>query len=173
MSDRQKTVVAVYRHWETCRYSDCQPRRLPFRLDRLEDDGYRAWVAVDTSQTTGEETSADASPATDGATTDATLEASLATTDATLAGFVTTELDESPSVFARPDRLVIGDIYVRQPYRGSGLAERLVDRARTRARECGCGEVTLEVDVDNDRARAFYRKLGFETYRLVQSLPVE
>jgi ribosomal protein S18 acetylase RimI-like enzyme len=83
VSDRQKTVVAVYRHWETCRYSDCQP------------------------------------------------------------------------------------------YRGSGLAERLVDRASARARECGCGEVTLEVDVDNDRARAFYRKLGFETYRLVQSLPVE
>jgi ribosomal protein S18 acetylase RimI-like enzyme len=76
-------------------------------------------------------------------------------------------------VFDRPDRLVIGDVYVLERYRGTGLARELVDRAGRRARESGCAEVRLEADVDNDRALAFYEKLGFETVRYTMSVSVE
>lgn len=119
-----------------------------FRLGRLEEEGYRAWVAVD-----GE-----------GGITDER---------ATLAGFVTTEPDRSPPVFDRPDRLVIGDIYVKEPYRGTGLARDLMGRAAERAREADCAELALDVDVDNDRAVAFYERLGFEPLRRRLTRPVE
>ena len=119
-----------------------------FRLDRLDEAGYRAWIAVDGSPTEGSGDDAD-----------------LATTDGDFVGFVTTEIDGAPSVFDRPDRLVVGDIYVREPYRETGLSRRLIDRAVERARNEGCAELALDVDVDNERAIGFYEKLGFETHR--------
>jgi len=122
-----------------------------FRLGRLESDGYRAWVAV-----AGEEDDVD-----------------LATVDADLVGFVTTSVDECSTVFDYADRLVVGDLYVREDHRGAGLAERMIDRAAERAREAGCGELVLSVDVENDRAIAFYEKLGFEPFRRRLSVPVE
>jgi ribosomal protein S18 acetylase RimI-like enzyme len=117
-----------------------------FRLELLESDEYRAWVAVD-------------APAADPVSDD------LATVEADLAGFVTTSVDEAPTVFDQPDRLVVGDLYVAEPHRGDGLATALMERAGQRAREAGCGEVVLDVDVDNDRALAFYEKLGFDPLR--------
>lgn len=123
---------------------DLLAEELEFRLDRLESDGYRAWVAVDGDPAEG---------------------TPLAEVDADLSGFVTTEVEESPSVFAWPDRLVVCDLYVREPSRGTGLAEDLMARAAERAREAGCAAVVLDVDVDNERAIAFYEKLGFETVR--------
>lgn len=116
-----------------------------FRLDRLEEDGYRLWIAVD-----------GVADPTDGSLTDV---------DGEFVGFVGTEIDEPPSVFDRPDRLVVGDIYVRERYRGTGLAGELMDRAVERAREAGCGELALDVDVGNERAIGFYEKLGFEPHR--------
>lgn len=122
---------------------DLVAEELEYRLGRHETETYRAWVAVDGG---------------DGAD-------SLATTNGAFAGFITTEFDESSTVFDRPDRLVICDIYVRAPYRGTGLAQELVDRARTRARRQDCSELRLEVDVDNERAMAFYNSMGFKPSR--------
>lgn len=119
-----------------------------FRLNRLDSETYRAWVAVE--------------PPDPG---DAASERSLADVDGDLAGFVTTDIDESPDVFERSNRLVVGDLYVREPYRGTGLAHTLIERTKEHAREAGCAELTLTVDEDNKRARAFYDKLGFTTYR--------
>ncbi|SFC51935.1 Ribosomal protein S18 acetylase RimI [Halobiforma haloterrestris] len=129
---------------------DLVMEELPFRLDRVGSEGYRAWIAVDGS-------------------TDA---ATLADMGGEFAGFIAAELDEAPSVFDRPDRLFIRDIYVHEPYRGTGLANELFDRLRVWARETGCEEFSLDPQVDNDRAIAFYEKLGFETtqYHMVTSI---
>ncbi|MFC6723936.1 GNAT family N-acetyltransferase [Halobium palmae] len=129
---------------------DLVAEELPFRLDRVDTEGYRLWVAVDGA--------ADA--------------ASLADADGEFAGFVAAELDEAPSVFDRPDRLFVCDIYVREPYRGTGLATDLFDRLGEWARETGCEEFSLDPHADNDRALAFYEKLGFETtqYHMVASV---
>lgn len=135
---------------------DLVAEEIEFRLDRLEAESYRAWVAVD------ENPNADANDGVD-----------VVDGDGDLAGFITTDIDESPTVFDRPDRLVIGDIYVREPYRGEGLARDLVDRAAERAREMDCAELALDVDVDNERANSFYEKLGFETYRRQMTLSVD
>lgn len=122
---------------------DIVAAELDHRLERHESESYRCWVAVDGGS--------EVEP--------------LAESDGEFVGFVTTEIDDAPTVFDRPDRLVICDIYVREPYRGTGLATDLVDRARERAREAGCRELELEVDVGNDRAIAFYGTLGFEPSR--------
>lgn len=119
-----------------------------FRLDLLESDTHEIWVAVDWNEDT-----------------DADSDADFAVLDATLAGYVTTDVDDSPTVFDNPARLVVGDIYVKEPYRGTGLARELMECAAERARTNGIPELRLDVDVDNERARAFYEKLGFETYR--------
>jgi ribosomal protein S18 acetylase RimI-like enzyme len=114
-----------------------------YRLGLLESEDYRLWIAVD-----GGNGGSD-----------------LADDDGEFVGFVATDIDEAPTVFDRPDRLVVCDIYVREHYRGTGVARELVERARRRARESGCDELRLDVDVENERAIAFYEKVGFEPSR--------
>ena len=121
---------------------------IAFRRDWLDEADRRAWLAVD-----GEVTD----PGTDGEVT----------------GFVTCEGDPAPSVFDRPDRVTIGDIYVRPPFRGIGLADRLVDRVAEHARDEDYEELRLEVHEANDRAKSFYRSLGFETHRRVMTVPTD
>jgi ribosomal protein S18 acetylase RimI-like enzyme len=131
-----------------------------FRHDLLrENDDYRTWVvAVDAGAGPG-----DADPATLAPEDPAPV--GVPDPDRDLVAFVSTSVDECPAVFDRPDRLVVGDIYVAEPYRGTGVAGRLMDRAAADAREQDCGELRLDVDVDNERAMAFYESQGFEPYR--------
>lgn len=117
-----------------------------FVRNRIESDSFEVVVAVDSSD-------------------EKTADGDIATTDGSLAGFVSTERDEAPGVFDRPDRLLVCDLYVRERYRGDGLARELVAEAADRAAVGDCPEVALDVDVDNERARAFYEKLGFEPLR--------
>ncbi|ADQ67147.1 acetyltransferase [Halogeometricum borinquense DSM 11551] len=137
---------------------DIVTEEVAFRLDWLNREGHRVWVAFDESNTTdANETVNDHVPDADtGAFSDP---------ETVPVGFVTTECSEAPSVFDRTDRLCVGDIFVCEPYRGTGLANELVRRAAEDARERGCSELALDVDVDNGRAVAFYESLGFETTR--------
>ncbi|KOX94058.1 GCN5 family acetyltransferase [Haloarcula rubripromontorii] len=129
---------------------DLVAEELPFRVDRIDSADYRTWIAVDGS-------------------TDGTP---LADVDGEFAGYVAAEVDETPSVFDRPDRLVICDIYVGESYRGTGLADDLIDRLRDWAHDAGCEEFSLDPHVDNDRANAFYEKHGFKRtkYQMVASV---
>jgi ribosomal protein S18 acetylase RimI-like enzyme len=139
-----RELAATVENYDLAEDVDPVAEEVPFRIDRLESDANRAWVAVE------------GAPPTD---------ADLATVDAPLAGFVTTQVSEPPPVFERPDRLVVGDLYVVESCRGTGLADALLERAAERARETGCAELALDVDVANERARSFYRKHGFEPVR--------
>lgn len=121
------------------------------QLNRLERESCRAWVAVDGSHDEGHPTDIDGD----------------------FIGFIITKIAKSSGPFDYPDRLIICEIYVRKPYRGTGLARELVDRARTWARENDCTEFKLDVDVDNERAIAFYEKLGFEPSRYTMVASVE
>lgn len=125
---------------------DVMESEVPFRLDKLADDDYELLVAVD--------------PANDGAQPTSILDV-----DGEFVGFIATEVDEAPDVFERPDRLMVGELYVVEAYRGSGLADELMAQAVERARAEGCDEVTLNVDVSNQRAMAYYEKVGFEPIR--------
>jgi ribosomal protein S18 acetylase RimI-like enzyme len=142
-----------------------------FRLDLLREDDYRTWVVSvpadadpdDADPNVGDPERLDPEdPAPVG----------VPDPDRDLAAFVSTSVDACPEVFDRPDRLVVGDIYVAESYRGTGLADRLLERAVADARERDCGELRLDVDIDNERAAAFHEKRGFEPYRRQMTLPV-
>ena len=123
-----------------------------FRTNHFDDPSRRLWVALDdVDDPTG----------------------TLADFDGTFAGFLSTSLRTPPSKYATPDRLSLGNFYVDPAYRGTGLADDLVARAIQHAREDGAGELTLEVDVDNDRALAYYEKLGFDVARYRMRVPLE
>lgn len=123
-----------------------------FRLEKLEQDGYRVWIAVEGTES-GEGVS------------HADEQQPLAEVDGEFVGFVTAEVSESPVVFDRPDQVRLGDIYVRESDRGTGLAHDLFECVQAYARNRECAEITLDVDVDNDRAHSFYETLGFVPYR--------
>ena len=123
-----------------------------FRTDYFDDPSRRLWVALDDVD----------NPA-----------GTLPELDATFAGFLSTSLKTPPSKFETPDQLHLGNLYVDPAYRGTGLADDLVARAMQHAREDGAVELTLEVDADNDRALAYYEKLGFDVARYRMRVPLD
>lgn len=61
-----------------------------------------------------------------------------------------------------PDTWWLYSMYVSPVARGSGLATQLVDRVASWARDEGAKELFLHVGLSVARARAFYKKVGFE-----------
>jgi GNAT superfamily N-acetyltransferase len=61
-----------------------------------------------------------------------------------------------------PDTWWLYSMYVSPVARGSGLATQLVDRVAAWARDEGAKELFLHVGLSVARARAFYKKVGFE-----------
>lgn len=87
--------------------------------------------------------------------------ASLDAVEGVFAGWLNAGLEPDEPFLDPPERLFIGNLYVNPRYRGSGLADHLVRRSIQYAREEGCRELSLGVEVDNERAVAYYEKLGF------------
>lgn len=76
-------------------------------------------------------------------------------------------------VFVLPERLamiwdaaVLNELYVEPDRRGSGVADELMERALSIAREQEppIERVVLDVDPENARAAAFYERHGFEPW---------
>lgn len=76
-------------------------------------------------------------------------------------------------VFVLPDSLsyiwdaaVLNELFVVEGARGTGLADRLMERAVAVAddQELPIDRLVLDVDADNGRARAFYERHGFEPW---------
>jgi GNAT superfamily N-acetyltransferase len=53
-------------------------------------------------------------------------------------------------------------LFVREPWWGSGLATRLLERADAAAADAGRSELRLQTPSEHARARAFYEREGFE-----------
>ena len=123
-----------------------------FRTEYFDDPSRRLWVALD-----------DIDDPTD----------ALPETDATFAGFLGTSLKTPPAKFETADQLHLGNFYVDPAYRGTGLADDLITRAIQHARENGAVALSLQVDVDNDRALAYYEKLGFDVAKYRMQVPLE
>jgi ribosomal protein S18 acetylase RimI-like enzyme len=62
------------------------------------------------------------------------------------------------------DAAVLNEIFVRPEYRGSGVADDLMDAAVAfaEAQDLPLDRLVLDVDRANDRAQAFYERHGFE-----------
>lgn len=168
----QRDLAAVVDDHDLVDGEDVADSEVDFRLGKLDSETYEMLVAVDPEERDeGDSGVADADKG-DGKDADGGDDKD-ADAAGTPVGFIATDVDEAPEVFERPDRLLVCDFYVVEAYRGRGLAGDLLARAVERAREEGCPELALEVDVDNERALAFYEKVGFGTARMEMHAAVE
>lgn len=64
------------------------------------------------------------------------------------------------------DAAVLNELYLEPDYRGADVATALVTDAfdHARAQSLPLDRILLDVDFENERARAFYEKLGFEPW---------
>lgn len=69
----------------------------------------------------------------------------------------------SPLYLARQGQrgLEINQIYVESGFRGQGIGQHLIDRAREQARAAGCGFLSVGAATGNFRAHRFYEHLDF------------
>jgi ribosomal protein S18 acetylase RimI-like enzyme len=85
----------------------------------------------------------------------------LAESSGVLAGFAKLGPDNLPGE-ALPGTIELYQLYVLEPWHGSGIARELMDWAIAEARRQGACYLTLTVYIDNHRARRFYERYGFE-----------
>lgn len=64
------------------------------------------------------------------------------------------------------DEVHLANVAVAPPWRGRGIAQRLLDELEEEGRRRGARLVTLEVRRSNDAARRLYRKNGFSTVEI-------
>ncbi|RLM68717.1 GNAT family N-acetyltransferase [Halorubrum sp. Atlit-26R] len=85
-------------------------------------------------------------------------------------------------VFVLPERLsmiwdaaVLNEIYVAPDYRGTGVADDLIDAALALAadQDLPLDRIVLDVDPANERAKGFYDRHGFEPWGEMVARPLE
>jgi len=79
-----------------------------------------------------------------------------------LAGYAQLRRGPAPSCVTLPSPVELKRFYLAAPFRGEGLADRLMGAAAGAASALGGQSLWLGVWEENPRGRAFYRKCGFE-----------
>ena len=92
---------------------------------------------------------------------DGTMTTLLAECAGTVAGFAQIKMAKAPDCVKGPSPIEIKRFYVDKPFHGRGVAQELMRTAEEIARDAGAKTIWLGVWEHNDRAIAFYRKIGF------------
>jgi ribosomal protein S18 acetylase RimI-like enzyme len=90
---------------------------------------------------------------------------------ARIAGVAAARERPRPAEPGEPREWSLMSVWVSPDLRGSGTAGRLVDAVRDEARRSGADRIRLWVTDVNERARAFYARLGFEPTGRHQLVP--
>ena len=69
---------------------------------------------------------------------------------------------EGFSTYACRPLVNVHDVVVKEPFRGLGLSQKMLQKVEEIARQRGCCKITLEVLEGNPVAQASYRKFGFD-----------
>jgi ribosomal protein S18 acetylase RimI-like enzyme len=85
-------------------------------------------------------------------------------------GFVSGELREGSPTFRTKTWASVDDVFVDPGYRNLGVGRALIECVREWAKERGADGISLQVAVANDRARKFYRELGFREISVYELL---
>lgn len=85
-------------------------------------------------------------------------------------GFISGELREGSPAFRSKAWASVEDIFVSSEYRSHGAGRALIDRARAWAQDKGADGLSLQVAAANERARKFYRELGFREISVYELL---
>ncbi|MFB1064030.1 N-acetyltransferase family protein [Natrinema sp. H-ect4] len=70
-------------------------------------------------------------------------------------------------------RGMLSNIYVEPAVRGRGIGTALLEAAEESVAERGADELLLEVMADNEAARRFYRRQGYDEFRVTMSRSLE
>jgi ribosomal protein S18 acetylase RimI-like enzyme len=79
-----------------------------------------------------------------------------------MAGYAKLYAGEVPACVTGARPIEIARLYVSEEFLGKGVGAALMDACLDEARRSGCDTVFLGVWEHNERAKAFYRKCGFE-----------
>lgn len=92
--------------------------------------------------------------------------------DCVVTGYCFCQIREYRDSPAQTDRLelYIDDLCVDEGRRGGGVAQALFTHARVFAQQLGCAFVALNVWCGNDRAMAFYEKMGLRPRHIMMEL---
>jgi ribosomal protein S18 acetylase RimI-like enzyme len=85
----------------------------------------------------------------------------LAWVDGEPSGTATGKVDDPDDEFAVPGAWQLVAMWVHPRARGTGIADLLIDTVAGHARTAGAPVLVLWVTEVNDRAKAFYRRMGF------------
>jgi GNAT superfamily N-acetyltransferase len=91
--------------------------------------------------------------------------------EARIAGMAAARLRRRPGQPEEYDEWRLMSVWLSRDLRGTGVATRLVDAVREQAHRSGAGVLSLWVTDANERARAFYERLGFEPTGRHQLMP--
>ena len=65
------------------------------------------------------------------------------------------------TILHRGPSAVVEEIAVKSSKRGQGIGEKLLSEVVENCKKIGCSEVEVSTENSNEKARAFYKKLGF------------
>jgi len=94
--------------------------------------------------------------------------------DGEFCGFVAGWVENSDAIAETPDSQRFGyisDIWVMPPFRGHGIATRLLQEIELRLRRTGVTRVRINVLAANASARAAYERAGFAVYEIQYEKP--
>lgn len=84
-------------------------------------------------------------------------------------GFIMCTMEEDSGAYVKPSHRrwgYVNDVYVAEEARGAGVADALMSAAEAHCRALGATSMKLFVLANNDRARAFYEKIGWAPYEV-------
>ncbi len=88
--------------------------------------------------------------------------------DGTIVGFVSVSIERG-TLELDTTRGLLSNIYVRPAYRGRGIGTALLEAAEDSLAERGVDTMLLEVMAENEAARRFYRRHGYDEFRVSMS----
>ena len=88
-----------------------------------------------------------------------------------LAGFATATVERGTFALDA-NRGVLSNLYVKPAFRSQGIGEALLEATEAFLADRDVEVVTLEAMADNEAARRFYRRHGYETYRVAMERPL-
>ena len=132
------------------------------KLDDAYRERYREWVGKCVAKDAGCIHVAETESGSDGSAGDR---------DDALAGYAFVLPEDLTMIW---DAAVLNEIHVREEHRGTGVADDLLDAAVETARrqDLPLDRMVLDVDPGNERARAFYRRHGFEPWGEMVARPL-
>ncbi|MFA9415531.1 N-acetyltransferase family protein [Natrinema sp. HArc-T2] len=89
-----------------------------------------------------------------------------------IVGFASVTLERG-SLELDSTRGLLSNIYVEPAFRDRGIGAALLEAAEEATAERGADEVLLEVMADNEAARRFYRREGYDEFRVTMSRSLE